>query len=66
MTLVTKIAEALLAYCVINIAKIEALWLLRIKIWGAHFMSIFRNSWMDCGDALYAVLCLYCCVMDKT
>jgi len=31
-----------------------------------YILRIFCNSWMDCRDAFYAVLCLYCCVTDRT
>jgi len=31
-----------------------------------HILRIFHNGWMDCRDAFHAVLCLYCCIMDKT
>ena len=31
-----------------------------------YILHIFRNSWMDCRDAFHAVLCLYCCVTDRT
>ena len=48
-----------LAYYVeFDIAEIETLWLLRIKIWGVCFTSIFScNGWMDCRDTFHAVLC---------
>jgi len=37
-----QIAEALLTLCLAYyVSEIEALWLSRIEIWGAHFMSIF-------------------------
>jgi len=56
-------------YIEYDIAEIEMLWLSCIEIWGTFFASILRifcNGWMDCRDAFHAVLCLYCCVMDKT
>ena len=31
-----------------------------------HILHIFRNGWMDCRDTFYAVLCLHCCVTDRT
>ena len=31
-----------------------------------YILRIFSNGWMDCRDAFYAVLCLYCCVTDRT
>jgi len=31
-----------------------------------YILCIFHNGWMDCRDAFHAVLCLYCCVTDKT
>jgi len=31
-----------------------------------YILCIFRNGWIDCRDAFHAVLCLYCCVTDKT
>jgi len=31
-----------------------------------YILRIFRNGWMDCRDAFHAVLCLYCCITDKT
>ena len=31
-----------------------------------YILRIFRNGWMDRRDAFHAVLCLHCCVMDKT
>jgi len=27
---------------------------------------IFHNGWMDCRCAFHVVLCLYCCVTDRT
>ena len=30
-----------------------------------YILRIFCNGWMDCRDTFYAVLCLYCCVMDR-
>ena len=31
-----------------------------------HILHIFRNGWMDSKDTFHAVLCLYCCVTDRT
>ena len=31
-----------------------------------HILRIFCNGWMDCRDAFHSVLCLYCCVTDRT
>jgi len=31
-----------------------------------YILRIFRNGWMDCRHAFYAVLCLYCCLTDRT
>ena len=60
-----KIAEALftlfLACNIMNkfdIAEIKMLWFLRIKIWGAHFMSEFSIFSVMAGHAFHAVLCL--------
>ena len=30
------------------------------------YFRIFRNGWVDCRDAFHAVVCLYCCVTDRT
>jgi len=54
-------------------AEYEACWLMGfpiINLWGARFTSIcilciFCYGWMDCRDTFHAVLCLYCCVMNK-
>ena len=29
-------------------------------------LRIFCNGWVDCRDTFYVVLCLYCCVTDRT
>ena len=28
--------------------------------------SIFHKGWMDCSNAFHVILCLYCCVTDRT
>jgi len=71
-----KITEALLtpclAYYVMNefdIAEIEALGFY-LSRYGARvswvYSPYFCNGWMDCRDTFYAILCLYCCITDRT
>jgi len=31
-----------------------------------YTLRIFGNAWMDCRGAFHTVLCLYCCVTDRT
>ena len=31
-----------------------------------YILHIFRNGWMNCRDTFYAVLCLCCCITDRT
>jgi len=59
--------------CLLSYEK--SLKLLKSRHYGFHVMGrefheyilrIFRNGWMDCRDVFHAVLCLYCCVTDKT
>ena len=70
-----KIAEALLILCIAYYVMISTL--LRLRRYDFHYSRYgprisqvyslyFRNDWMDCRDAFHAVLCLNCCVMDKT
>ena len=67
-----KIAEALiilcLAYCAMK--QVRHCWnwgVMAFTYWDMghtfhkHILRIFRSGWMDCRDAFYAVLCLYCC-----
>ena len=65
-----KIAEALLVLC---LAFYVTKWVCHCRNWDAtaftyqdmgrtfheYILRIFRNGWMDCGDAFYAALCLY-------
>ena len=72
-----KIAEALLTLCLAYyvMKRVQHCW-----NWGVmaftyqdvghmfrdYILRIFRNGSMDCRDTFYAVLCLYCCVTDRT
>ena len=31
-----------------------------------NYSPYFGKGWMDCRDVFHAVLCLYCCVTDRT
>ena len=80
MTLVRdiNIAEALimlclLTYCVMKrdrYCRNRGIMVFTYRDMGCAFheyiLRIFCNGWMDCRVAFHAVLCLYCCVMDKT
>ena len=64
-----KITEALLILCYEASLEIEALWLSCIDTWNVYFtsvLSIFCNGWMDCRNTFHTVLCLYCCITDRT
>ena len=69
-----KISEALLIYSLLtmlwnkpNIAGVMAFTHQDMgHVFHEHILRIFRNGWMDCRDSFHAVLCLYCCVTDRT
>ena len=72
-----KIAEALLILCLAYYAmkRVWHCWNWGVmafayrgmgRVFHEHIFHIFRNGWMDCRDAFHAVLCLYCCVTDRT
>jgi len=73
-----QIAEALLTLCLAyyvmkrvwhcwNQGIMAFTYVLRFgRVFHEYILRIFRNGWMDCRDTFYAVLCLYCCVTDRT
>jgi len=72
-----KITEALLILCLAYYVMkwVQHSWhwsVMAFTYWdmGHSFyefiLHIFCNGWTDCRDAFHAVLCLYCCVTDKT
>jgi len=72
-----KITEALLILCLAYyvMKQVRHYWnwgVMAFMYWGVgrmfhkRILRIFHNRRMDCRDAFHAVLCLYCCVMDRT
>jgi len=72
-----KIAEALLVLCLAYYVMkwVRHCWNRGIMaftyrdmryVFHEYILCIFRNGWMDCRNAFHAVVCLYCCVMDRT
>ena len=72
-----KITEALLILCLAYyvMKRVRHCWNLGIMAFtyrdlGCTFheciLHIFCNGWMDRRDAFHAILCLYCCVTDRT
>ena len=72
-----KIAEALLILCLAYyvMKRVRHCWnwstmAFTYQDMGCTFheyiLRIFCNGWMDCRDAFHAILCLYCCVTDRT
>jgi len=72
-----QIAEALLILCLAYYVKkrVRHCWNRGImaftyqdmgRAFHNYILRIFRHGWMDCRDTFYAILCIYCCVMDKT
>ena len=71
-----QIAEALLTLCLAYyvMKRVRHCWNWGImaftyrdmgRMFHEYILHIFRNDWMDCRDAFHAVLCFYCCVMDR-
>jgi len=72
-----QIAEALLTLCLAYyvMKRVRHCWNQGIMaftyrdmghVFHEYILRIFHNGWMDCRDTFYAVLCLYCCVTDRT
>jgi len=72
-----QIAEALLVLCLgyYVMKRVQHCWNRGImafnyrnmgRVFHKYILRIFCNGCLDCRDTFYAVLCLYCCVTDRT